>query len=64
VRAESLAMSCSRPAVYMWTSNNEWVNDNVGEIEDEGAECIGVPGRKSNMPTRWNLLNDHLQRKW
>ncbi|CAE6425362.1 unnamed protein product [Rhizoctonia solani] len=45
VRAESLAISCSRSAVYMWTSNNEWVNDNVGEIEDEGAECIGVPGR-------------------
>lgn len=30
----------------MWTSNSEWVNDNIGEMEDEGAECIGVPGRK------------------
>ncbi|KDN50136.1 hypothetical protein RSAG8_01472, partial [Rhizoctonia solani AG-8 WAC10335] len=49
VRAESLAISCSRPAVYMWTSNNEWVNDNAGDVEDEGAECIGVPGRESNM---------------
>ncbi|CEL57758.1 WD repeat-containing protein WRAP73 OS=Mus musculus GN=Wrap73 PE=2 SV=2 [Rhizoctonia solani AG-1 IB] len=54
VRAESLAMSCSRPAVYMWTSNNEWVNDNVGEIEDEGAECIGVPGQEMVIrDVRW-----------
>ncbi|CAE6521334.1 unnamed protein product [Rhizoctonia solani] len=54
VRAESLAISCSRPAVYMWTSNNEWVNDNVGEIEDEGAECIGVPGQEMAIrDVRW-----------
>ncbi|KAL5641245.1 hypothetical protein ACGC1H_001658 [Rhizoctonia solani] len=54
VRAESLAISCSRPAVYMWTSNNEWVNDNVGEVEDEGAECIGVPGQEMAVrDVRW-----------
>jgi hypothetical protein len=46
VRPETLALCSTRPAVYMWTANSEWVNDNIGEMEDEGAECIGVPARK------------------
>ena len=45
VRPETLAVCCSRPGVYMWTANSEWISENVGEFETEVAECIGVPGR-------------------
>lgn len=45
VRPETLAVCCSRPGIYMWTANNEWISESVGELETEGAECIGVPGR-------------------
>ncbi len=57
VRAETLALCCSRPGVYIWTASNDWINEG-GELDGEGAECMGVPGRKwfeLNLLFRVNL---------
>ncbi|KAF8605108.1 YVTN repeat-like/Quino protein amine dehydrogenase [Ceratobasidium sp. AG-I] len=54
VRPETLAVCCSRPGVYMWTSNSEWISESVGEFETEVAECIGVPGQELTVrDVRW-----------
>lgn len=44
VRKGSLVMCCGMQSVYVWS--DEWVNES-GE-EEEMAECIGVPARKSH----------------
>ncbi|KAG8714579.1 hypothetical protein FRC08_011727 [Ceratobasidium sp. 394] len=53
VRAETLALCCSRPGVYIWTASNDWISEG-GELDGEGAECMGVPGQELNVrDVRW-----------
>ncbi|KAG8699340.1 hypothetical protein FRC09_006673 [Ceratobasidium sp. 395] len=53
VRAETLAVCCSRPGVYIWTASNDWISEG-GDADGEGAECMGVPGQELTVrDVRW-----------
>jgi len=56
VRKGSLALCCGSRGAYTWS--DEWVGENG--VEEEMAECIGIPNGKSGVPSF--LVNTH--RPW
>ncbi|QRV91033.1 WD40 domain-containing protein [Ceratobasidium sp. AG-Ba] len=53
VRAETLVICCARPGMYIWTAASDWISEE-GDMDGEGAECMGVPGQELNVrDVRW-----------